>query len=270
MHTDPKTGVITIGIDHATDFEFDQKYLAFNIDHSKLMVLFSGENTIDIYEPHTSFFINFVRRLPLYKYNTFMKFMVNKDSTGPVFQRLNNLLYVIMVNQKDVSDKRIFIYDLGNSAHNSLKNIIKLDPAYHQFDNYLSVQKEVGFDSIFIYLFYEGKVYQFITYEPESSLVNKFSRNDTFIENIKNGQFDGNVINFEIYPLKTNDYQNQNESLATVISLSNQGLIIRDRTRNSMIISNNENSRTKLSLLDYFEGFNTSYSLRGFSEENDT
>jgi hypothetical protein len=263
-----ETGVVSIGIDHSIDFKFDEKYLAFDIDHSKLMIIFSGKNTIDVYEPHTSFFIYFIRRLPLYKYRSFMKFMVNKDETAPVFQRLDNCLYVIMVNEEDPSDKSIFIYDLSNSAHNSLKNIIHLDPNYSQFDNYLSVQKEVGFDSIFIYLFYEGRVYQFITYETESSLVNKFSLNNTFIENMKEGQFDGIEIDFEIYPVKTNDYQHQNQSLPAVVKLSNQGLIVKDRVKNSRIISNNENSFTKLALLDYFEGFNTSYSLKGYDEED--
>ena len=257
-----------VTVEFIIDIQFHFIYSAFDIDEDGVALLFSGQNTIEVYQARTVEFMDFVRRLPLYKYQDKMSFVINKGSQSPVFQRLQHCVYVVLVNLEEPSDKRIFIYDLFKTSHNSLNNIIKLNPDFANSDMYLSTEKLPGFQSVYIYIFYEESVYQFITYEPDNSLVPANITEDQIVSTP--GSFQDVIVNYELYPIKTEETQSQNESFPIQINCANIGLVVRQRNQRDQLTFTNDQGTLRLGLLDLLEGFNMSYSLRNYEEDAST
>lgn len=252
-----------ISIEYADSFRFPNNYLAFDIDDKGVALVFSLQNTIEVYQTRTIYFLDFVRRLPMYTFKDNWRFVTNARSPQPVFRRLNECLYIVMANILDPLDRRIFIYKLDRPSHDSLNKIIQLDKEYGHLDTFLFTEKLNSYRSVFVYVFYDANIYQFITYEPDSALIHYSNKNSEILQ-LKEwvDPHRDELVMLKVFPLKTMEAQTMNETIDVWIHCTNQGLMINQRGRREPLSFTNEHDRVRIAMLDQFTGYNMSYSLK--------
>lgn len=237
--------------------------MAFDINDKGVAVVFSLQNTMEVYQTRTIYFLDFVRRLPLYTFRDNWRFVTNSRSPQPVFRRLNECLYIVMANILDQLDRRIFIYKLDRSSHDSLNKVIQLDKEYGYLDTFLFTEKLSSYRSVFVYVFYDANTYQFITYEPDSALIHYSKEN---YESPKLTEWvdphRDELVKLKVFPLKTMETQIMNETFDVWIHCTNQGLMINQRRRTETLAFMNEHEAIRIQMLDKFTGYNMSYSLK--------
>jgi len=197
-----------------------------------------------------------------------MRFLINDDNGKPVFERFYACIYVIMVNEEDTSDRRIFIYNMDTTSHNSLVKTITLSPDYAGMHSYLFVQKASGINSVFIYLFFEGQIFQFINFELFSIIIAKDQLVQPFVIHEGENAYQDVTVELDLFPLKTSQYQHQNETLNGRIYNSNQGLIIVNKVQRDGLLFSNERQTSRIATLDHFDGFNMSFRLADYDRNS--
>ena len=191
-----------------------------------------------------------------------MSFEIREETGQPIFQLLQDSLYILMGSLENPKDKRIFIYRITATSHNSLLNVIQLDENYTQYDLYLSTERISGFDSIVIYLFYNGRVYQYIQYQIENTIVPTFKNTTILVDPNDDDSFQTLDVPFKVFPIKTHWSQFMNNSHKVNILSQNTGLVVKQRNTGGVINVVQNDFPVTLSLLDYFEGFSLEYSLQ--------
>ena len=199
----------------------------------------------------------------MYTFKDSWRFVTNARSPQPVFRRLNECLYIVMANILDPLDRRIFIYKLDRPSHDSLNKIIQLDKEYGHLDTFLFTEKLNSYRSVFVYVFYDANIYQFITYEPDSALIHYSNKNSEPLQLTKwVDPHRDELVMLKVFPLKTMEAQTMNETIDVWIHCTNQGLMINQRGRREPLSFTNEHDRVRIAMLDQFTGYNMSYSLK--------
>jgi len=238
------------------------KYSAFDIDCEGRAIIFYGMNSISLYQVSSRYTLNFIRKFPMYRFHMEMSFEIREETGQPIFQLLQDSLYILMGSLENPKDKRIFIYRITATSHNSLLNVIQLDENYTQYDLYLSTERISGFDSIVIYLFYNGRVYQYIQYQIENTIVPTFKNTTILVDPNDDDSFQTLDVPFKVFPIKTHWSQFMNDSHKVNILSQNTGLVVKQRNTGGVINVVQNDFPVTLSLLDYFEGFSLEYSLQ--------
>ena len=114
---DSKTGKSIASLEKAGSVNFGTPYLAFDIDNNGLAVVFSGKNTISLYESTKFSTMTFVRNLPLFEYKTLYEFVMSHDNKVPVFKRMNQYLIILMQDNTNQKVKKLLAYDLEKNSH---------------------------------------------------------------------------------------------------------------------------------------------------------
>ena len=166
--------------------------------------------------------------------------------------------------------KYLMIYNLLTTAHNSLVAKIKLNKDYQQKNSYIFIEDIETSSSILIYIFNDKNKLEFIKIEPKNMLVNnpEFSK-DLFLseDNIKLSQYPNKVVNLKINPIYEANSNNMTDSLYLNIECSNKGLMIEPKVKKNRLDFTKNEEDIALSLHDFFDGFNISFSLKN-SETN--
>lgn len=152
------------------DFVFELPLLEFNTKGSDTALTFSGENTIQLFNIESAYSIVFMREVPLFKYKRNMKFLINNSTKDVTYSRFEEFLYLVLYNVEDYKDKKLFCFNLKDTNHDLLYSVIDLDPYYYKLDNKIFIENARFVSTIFIYLFYGGKHYQYIKFEPDNRL----------------------------------------------------------------------------------------------------
>lgn len=254
-----------IALEFVKYYRFTNIYRAFDVDHSGRAVLFSGQNKIDLYRVVSEYEFDFVRTFPMFGFVRFAEFVDQEESGLPIFQLLGNSLYVLMQHSQRRGDRKIFIYNLETSSHNSLMNMVDVDEQFKEYS--LSLTSEVirGFDTVMIYLFYNGTIFQYIEYQPNNLLVPVMNQDEIIVDPKDKESFQRLETPFQVFPLRTHFSQTVNHTHQVNITSRNIGLIAKQRTKNGVINSIHNAFPVMLSLLDHFDGFNLSYRLSNIS-----
>ena len=246
------------------DLIFKIPLLEFHTKGSNLALIFSGINTIQLYEIESAYLAKFMREVPLFKYKKNMNFLINKDTKDVTYSRFNEFLYVILYNIEDEKDKKLFCFNLKDSNHDILYSVIDLDPFYYGLNNKIFIENGKFVSTIYIYLFYGGKHYQYIKFEPDNRLQITNPDFDELclpkdVNNFKS--YKPINITMEMYPIYTDYTPTQNTSTDIVLMCMNYGLKIESRTNSNTLLYQNKEEVAAISLLDYFDGFNSNFSV---------
>ena len=243
-------------------------YIDVDIDIDGLTIVLSGNSEIDVYQVDNLFNMQFVRRLPMFRYKNSMTFWKNLDENNVVFLRNGMLLYIIMVDQFNPKEKRLFIYSLNTFSHDSLISLIKLDEKLFMEDNHIFIEGSPTRTPIYIFVFYGGNIYQFFNFQPHNLLKkdNEVTDNLFLPAKLQNmATYPDNTVNITVYPDYSAYPHVENTSLSISIDCENNGLMIESRTRDNLITYPLIEHDLRLSMFDYLDGFNISFKLDYFN-----
>lgn len=102
-------GVEYLNADNLNDYNsFGYKIIEFDTHDTSITLLFSGQNTIEMYRIENAYDIEYIRVLPFFKYRKDYEFYFNEDHNLITFARLERFLYVIMRHKQNKNDKKLF------------------------------------------------------------------------------------------------------------------------------------------------------------------
>ena len=250
----------------------------------KNMILFTQPTKVSLWKITSNSSFVFQKNLPFFHYANLYEFSVD-SKTGHVVEAIeNNFMFVVMEKINNPSDKLLFWFYLDTNKHDSLHSIIPLNKQLSALENSVFTESNMYYSSIFLYMFYGDKKYQFISFVPYNMLTETSNKTGNLFlpkEWIQEDQSDSQTVtdpqcvkiykdrtvNLTIYPLsmiQDNNHKLTDEANVVnyTINCKNIGFKI-DRIQNSNIdlVLNPEEGVAKISLLDYFTGFNNSYSI---------
>lgn len=257
-----KTEYLTV--EYLNDFQFDNKIIEYDTLNTDKALVFSKDNLLELFEIVTPYRIDYIKKLPFFKYADKMRFYIKEHDGKVAFTRFERFLYVILVNKSDIRDKKLFCFNMKKTVHDSLYSVIPLDRELTHLSNNLFIEGNMFDAAIYIYLFYGGQTYQLIKFEPEN-LLKQTDRNSGELFLPKNynemHRFEEDEITLQIYPTYEEFTPSQNKSVDFVISCRNYGLKIESRLQHHKLEYQNQEGEATLSLLDYFDGFNNTFGL---------
>ena len=226
------SGRTTISIEKIREHTFDQIYSDFNVDFSGIALVFTKPNNINVYQIKSFYIINYLMRLNFFKYKRDYAFVTNANENDIAYDRSESFLYIIMQNVTDPTERALFIFDFTTNSHNSLKTIVKLDRKYWMYS--VAIYTEI-FDNQsvkHIYLFYGGKIFQLIKFEPENVLVPRSRLTSMFLpyEFISMPTYSPSNVTLSIFPLLIDRKEAfRNVTLNLLVQSQNYGLMIEKR-----------------------------------------
>lgn len=116
--------------------------------------------------------------------------------------------------------------------------------------------------TIFIYLFYGGKTYQLIKFEPENllkQLDNEAGQLFLPVDFHSLRTYEPRSVSMTLYPHYEGVDSTQNTSVTLNVYCRNQGLMIESMVETDKLSFHNKEGLAKISLSDYYNGFNNSY-----------
>lgn len=167
----------SISIDFLSTFTFEDEIIEFDTQDSERAVIFTGENEIQVWQIVSPYQKEFVRKLPFFKYADHMVFYINEDDLKVTYARIDRFLYVVMVNKEDRKEKKLFCFNMLKTSHDTLYSVIPLDDKLTDLSNRIFIESNQFESTIYIYLFYGGRIYQLIKFEPEN-ILKKTEKND--------------------------------------------------------------------------------------------
>lgn len=99
---------LNINVDFLNDLVFGENILEFDTTDSMRAIIFSGKNTIEMWNIRSAYLKEYARRLPFFKYVDNFEFYVNEVENRIVFARFDKYLFVVMINREDPTDKKLF------------------------------------------------------------------------------------------------------------------------------------------------------------------
>lgn len=246
-----KEKISYLSLEVAYEIDFKKQYLVFDIGYDGVGTVFFDNNTIWVFQAGKYSEMNYVRELPLFGYKNSYFFSYNSGSNHPTFIRNGQYLYIILKRNEGFLEKYLFIYDLHENSHNTLKSVVPLDLERGHDDNYITIGSSHYKKNICIYIFFGGKHFQFVVFEPFNILKLPDNSNSTLFlpkdlstySNYQNSSF---VL--KIYPDVLGCPQNRtivpNEAFLNV-NATNYGLMINSRVP-SRKLHYNEGTKGKL------------------------
>jgi hypothetical protein len=254
----------SISIDYLSTFTFEDEIIEFDTKGSDQAMIFTGENEIQVWQIDSPYRKEFVRKLPFFKYEDHMVFYVNEDELKIVFARVERFLYVIMVNKENKRDKKLFCFNMLKSSHDALYSVIPLDEKLTDLSNRIFIESNQFESTIYIYLFYGGRTYQLIKFEPEN-LLKKTEKNNQELFLPSNHselkRFPLGEVTMMLYPRYDDYMPSQNTSIILNVHSRNHGLKIETTIDDENTYYHNKNGEAVISLLDFFNGFNNTFSI---------
>lgn len=245
-------------------FYFNNTIREFSTMESENMVIFSASRQIEIWRIRSAFTVDYVRVLPFFKYEDVMEFYVSEEDNRIVQARFDRFLYVIMINRKDPTDKKLFCYNMLRTSHDSLYSVIKLDKKYADLSNRIFIESNMFSSTVYIYLFYGGRRHQLIKFEPENLMtqINK-TEGELFLpfNNGVQSTYPPKDVRMTMYPIYEDFVPTQNKSIDLVISCRNHGLKIESRVPSNNLSFQNREGEMLLALTDHFDGFNNTFEI---------
>ena len=249
--------------------------------HKENVILFTFPTKVSYWKIVNNKGLVFQKNLPFFKYADMYEFATN-EQTGHVIEAINeSFLFIIMQQISNPSKKLLFWFQILTNKHNTLQSIIPLDDSLSKFENSLFVEGNKYGTDILLYVFYGDKKYHLISFVPYNQMTetddiktgnlflpkewldnNEFqelrSRNPKWIDLYKNRN-----VSLEIYPVSLGDeliIKKENHTMYYSVNWQNIGFKI-DKVQDDSIdlLLTPENGIAKISLLDYFVGFNNSY-----------
>ena len=246
------------------DFIFNIPLLEFNTKGSRTALTFSRDSTMQLFEIESAYSIVFKREIPLFKYKQNMRFLINRDTNDITYSRLEQFLYVVLYNINNDKDKKLFWFNLKDTNHDMLYSVIDLDPYYYKLDNKIFIENGKFVSTIYIYMFYGGKHYQYIKFEPDNRLqITNSDFKELWVPKNEENMHNYSPINVTmvLYPVYTDYTPTQNRSTNIVLMWMNYGLKIESKSQSNTLLYQNKEVTAKISLLDYFDGFNSNFSV---------
>ena len=257
-------GTFYLTTEFLNDFTFKTPLFEFNTKGSNMALTFSGDNTIKLYEISSAYSINFVRQIPLFKYKRNMKFLINKDTDDVTYARYEEFLYVVLYNTENEKDKKLFCFNLKDTNHDTLYSVIDLDPFYYKTENKIFIENGKFVSTKYIYLFYGGKQYQYIKFEPENRIqITNPEYKELWVpkDKLNMNRYDPINITMILNPIYNDYIPLQNSSTEIVLMWMNYGLKIESRVESNSISYKNKEGEATVSLMDYFDGFNWNFTV---------
>ena len=268
-----ENGKQKLDLESKPDIIFGKKYTIFDIGKNGTATIFYDQNLIDVFKSKDYSKLDYIRRLPMFKFRETMKFSTNDDTFAPTYKIKDQFLYVIMVEIENLTKKRLFIYDLHSNSHDSLRTIIDLKGSLSKLNNYITIETSTLRLSIYIFLFYGGKDYHFICFEPDSLMREDPRSNKTIFLSPDISSYEKyNDQNFTIQVYPASNYFNENMNLKNdsciyELFCTNYGLMIESRIKGRKLFYKDDSSVTYLNLYDFIDGFNNTFELNYYSSE---
>lgn len=119
-----------------------------------------------------------------------------------------------MLNEEVREDRKIFIFNKLRTSHDMLYKIINLNRNYTDFTPYLRAERIIGFETISLYILYNGNNFQYIEYKIESLIVPVSRMETILVDPTDKNSFVNKISTHKLFPLKTEESQ---VSLVTVL-----------------------------------------------------
>lgn len=133
-----------------------------------------------------------------------------------------------MLNEEVREDRKIFIFNKLRTSHDMLYKIIDLDREYTDFTPYLSAERILGFETISLYILYNGNNFQYIEYKIDSSIV-PISRTEAIVvDPTDRYSFVNKQTNHNLFPLKTEESQVSLEVIQYLLTQIKENILIFD------------------------------------------
>jgi hypothetical protein len=203
--TDPESQ--NIYVEFAAKVKLDRMYLDFNIDSEGRAITFTGRNTINYYRENTAFNLKFQRQFPMYRFFDNYVFYKSPGSQRPMMTFLEDWVYVLMINEEDPKDKKMFIYNKLRTSHDVLYKIIDLDQRYAEFTPYMFAERIDGFETVSLYILYNRNNFQYFEYRVNIYIVPVVTDLSIQVDPTDTVSFNTMISHHEIYPLRTDETQ---------------------------------------------------------------
>ena len=261
-YSDDRTEYLTT--EFLNDLVFEIPLLEFNTKGTNIALTFSGNNTMQLFEIISAYSIDFIREIPLFKYKRNMNFLINSDTNDITYARYEEFLYIVLLNFENEKDKKLFWFNLNDTNYDTLYSVISLDPYYYDSNNKIFIESGKFISTIYIYLFYGGKQYQYIKFEPQNRI--QITNNEVtelcLPKDSKSMDYYPKInITMLLYPYYNDYTPAQNKSIEIVLMCMNYGLKIESRASSNLVSYQNKEGKATISLLDYFDGFNCNFQV---------
>jgi hypothetical protein len=190
--------------------KLDKEYLDFNIDSEGRAITFTGRNSINYYKENTAFFLDFQRQFPMYRFYDNFVFYKDPNTKRPMMTLLEDSVYVLMLNEEDPKDKKMFIYNKLRTSHDVLYKIVDLDQRYAEFTPYMFAERIAGFETISLYILYNRNNFQYFEYMINIYIVPTVTDLSIQVDPTDTLSFNRMNSHHEIYPLQTDKSQVSN------------------------------------------------------------
>jgi hypothetical protein len=182
-------------------------YLDFNIDSEGRAITFTGRNSINYYRENTAFHLDFQRQFPVYRFYDNYVFYKDPKTERPMMTLLEDSVYVLMINEEDPTDKKMFIYSKLRTSHDVLYKIIELDQSYAEFTPYMFAERIAGFETVSLYILYNMNNFQYFEYRINIYIVPVLTDLSIQVDPTDTVSFNRMISHHEIYPLLTDKSQ---------------------------------------------------------------
>lgn len=271
-----KDNTATVELEGSGEINFGVQYIAFDVDDEGYAIVFDGYNRMTVYYAESYIKLNYLKTLPLFRFEQYVMFHTNFNYFKPIFSRKNEFLFIIMQNIEFLHLKYLFAYNIHHTSHNSLIAVHQMLGDYSNLDNHVYIDLVDKKLSTYIYLFYGGKLFQYIRFYARTHLIKDSENSDhIFLQRDLSDVYRYARKNFtlSIYPIFRNELENatlssDDDSLIVNIETENSGLMVERKIPESHIPIFQNGYPVYANLLGMFDSFNSTYRLINISSDS--